>query len=161
MQFNQDDINFNKEKEVGTLELLEERANVIKDKITQGVVTLRKQTLTRTVNVPVELTEEQLVIEVVGEDPMLAGDYLDKDVIAQFSDTVTAPVMLNGKPLHLGEQATIVLSRETAVITKKTHTVQEVALHTHKDTKTHTLATELRHEELVVDEKYYDNTQQP
>ena len=142
-----------------TLELLEERAQVLKDKITAGKVVVSKAIRTRTVNVPVELQEEILTIEVKEGDTtaqtMLAGSYDDKDVIAHFDETLSSVVTINGEPLAVGESVDIVLSRQVAIVTKKTHAVEEVALHTYTDTTTHTLATELRREELeVVGESY-------
>lgn len=147
---------------VQTLELLEERANVITDKVIAGKVVVSKSVRTRTVDVPVELQEEILTIQVAqGDDTaqaMLTGNYDDKDVIAHFDDTLSSVVSINGKPLAVGESVDIVLSRQVAIVTKKTHAVEEVALHTYTDTKTHTLTTELRREELeVVGESYLDD----
>lgn len=148
-------------KQVGKLELLEERARVIKDVVTAGKVTIQKHVRTKIVNVPVQLNETYLSIQVDRGDEqtqaMLAGDYDDKDVIATFADSTAALVSLNGEPLSLHEPVELVLSRETAVVTKKTHAVQEVALTTYTDTQTHSLATQLQKEVLHIDgEQYLD-----
>lgn len=148
-------------QEVGKLELLEERARVIKDVITAGKVTIQKHVRTKVINVPVHLDETYLSIQVdYGDEPtqdMLSGDYDDKEVIARFTDSIASLVSLNGKPLAFDEPVELVLSRETAVVTKKTYAVQEVALTTYTDTQTHTLATQLQKEVLQVDgEQYLD-----
>lgn len=144
---------------VGTLELLEERANVLKDKVVAGKVTIKKNIRTRTVDVPITLEEEYLTVQVSQGDEdtqaFLAGAYDEKDVIAHFDDIKPNTVTINGKPLLEGEGVEIVLSRQVAVVTKKTHVVEEVALHTYTDTQTHTLATELRREELHVEGEDY------
>lgn len=144
---------------VGTLELLEERANVLKDKVVAGKVTIKKNIRTRTVDVPITLEEEYLTVQVSQGDEytqaFLAGAYDEKDVIAHFDDTKPNTVTINGKPLLAGESVEIVLSRQVAIVTKKTHVVEEVALHTYTDTQMHTLATELRREELHVEGEDY------
>lgn len=144
-----------------TLELLEERATVIKERIKAGKVVMQKNVRTRTINVPVELNEEYLTVQLTqGDEPtqtFLAGDYADKEVVARFDQTQGAKVTINGRTLNLGESVEIILSREVAIVTKQTHAVEEVSMHTFSETQTHTLATELRHEELVVNEQRYDD----
>lgn len=144
-----------------TLELLEERATVTKERIKAGKVVMQKNVRTRTINVPVELNEEYLTVQLTqGDEPtqaFLAGDYADKEVVARFDQTQGAKVTINGRALNLGESVEIVLSREVAIVTKQTHAIEEVSMHTFSETQTHTLATELRHEELVVNEQRYDH----
>lgn len=142
----------------GKLELLEERAEVVKDKIVAGKVVIQKQIRMHTVNVPVELQEEFLIVRYVADPAsaqFLTGDYEQKDVIAHFDETISAQVTLNGEPLALGQETELVLSRQIAVVTKKTHAIEEVAIETFTETKTHSLTTELRREELVVDGEEY------
>lgn len=143
--------------EVQTLELLEERADVVKKSVLAGKVVVSKTVNTRTVNVPVELKEEILTIQVIGQDDsgVLLGDYDDQELITYVDETSQSTVMLNDKPLAFGESVEIVLSREVATVTKKTHAVEEVALRTYTDTTTHELATELRREELQVNAESY------
>lgn len=147
---------------VGKLELLEERANIVTDKITAGKVTIQKHVRTRTVDIPVELQEEYLTIQLsLGDEnsqDFLEGSYDEKDVIAYLDESEQSVVTVNGKPLVAGEPVQIVLSRQTAVVVKRTHAVEEVALHTYTDTKTHTLSTTLRREELHVDGEDYIKT---
>lgn len=143
--------------EVQTLELLEERADVVKKNVLAGKVVVSKTVHTRTVNVPIELKEEILTIQVIAQDDdgVLVGDYDDQELIQHFDETTESVVTLNDKPLALGESVEIILSRETATVTKKTHAVEEVALRTYTDTTTHELTTELRHEELQVNAESY------
>lgn len=155
-----DDIS--QSKLVGTLELLEERADIVTDKITAGKVTIQKHVRTRTVDIPVELQEEYLTVQLSlgGKDSqeLLEGSYDEKDVVAYLDETTQSTVTINGKPLVVGEPVEIVLSRQTAVVVKKTHAVEEVALHIYTDTKTHTLSTTLRREELHIDGEDYIKT---
>lgn len=142
--------------QANVLELLEERAEIVKERVKAGKVLVQKNIRTRTINVPVELHEEYLTVQLAQGDEatqaFLAGNYEDKDVIARFDQAQGGgQVTLNGKPLVLGEMVEIVLSREVAIVTKKTHAVEEVSLHTFSQTHTHTLATELRHEELYIE----------
>ena len=51
-----------------TLELLEERAEVQKQRVNTGKVILSKKIHTRTVNIPITLTEEHLVITYQQDD---------------------------------------------------------------------------------------------
>lgn len=142
-----------------TLELLEERAEVVKKSILAGKVVVGKTVNIRTVNVPVELKEEILTIHVVGGDSgVLSGDYDNQELISYIDETSQSAIMLNDKPLALGEQVEIVLSREVATVIKKTHAVEEVSLRTYTETTTHELATELRREELEVNAESYTQT---
>lgn len=149
------DSTLNSTQTVGSLELLEERAKIIKDVVKSGEITISKNVRTKVINVPVELQETYLTIQINrGSDEdsaMLSGDYDDKEVIATFTESTTPNITLNGKPLTLDNAVEIILSRETAVVTKKTYAVEEVALTTYTDTHTHTLATELRREELHIE----------
>ena len=54
-----------------TLELLEERAEVQKQRVNTGKVILSKKIHTRTVNIPITLTEEHLVITYQQDDASL------------------------------------------------------------------------------------------
>lgn len=147
---------------VGKLELLEERAKVITNKTVAGKVTVQKHVRTRTVDIPVELEEEYLTVQLSQGDTdaqaFLDGSYDEKDIITYLDETTPNVVTINGKPLIAGEPVEIVLSRQTAVVIKRTYAVEEVALHTYTDTKTHTLATTLRREELHVDGEDYIKT---
>lgn len=141
------------DQSVQTLELLEERAEVQKQRIHSQVV-LTKQTRTRTIEVPVSLTEEYLVIEYqpaeLGESAIDASHI---PVIDAPADT-HSQIQLNGELITLSQDTPIeiLLSRETALIHKTTHAIERIDLQTHTITQAHTLTTELKKEVLDIQE---------
>ena len=150
---------------VGTIELLEERAVVDKERLDIGKVTVTKQVRTKTINVPVELVEEVMVIETEYYDAdsrqFLTTTASDEDLIRHIEPTLQSrpSIMVNGTEMFLDQEPIeIVLSRQVAVIKKETYAVQDVAIekstHIHKDT----FDVELKHEELdVKEEGYFDH----
>lgn len=151
---------------VGTLELLEERAVVDKERLDVGKVTVRKHSKTKTVNIPVELVEEVLVVETDYYDAdsrrFLNTDSSDEDLVRLIEPTLQSKpsITVNGTEVFLDQEPVeIVLSRQVAVVKKETHAVQEVAIkkstHIHKDT----FDVELKHEELDVTEEGNINLQ--
>ena len=150
---------------VGTIELLEERAVVDKERLDIGKVTVTKQVRTKTINVPVELVEEVMVIETEYYDAdsrqFLTTTAKDEDLIRHIEPTLQSrpSITVNGTEMFLDQEPIeIVLSRQVAVIKKETYAVQDVAIekstHIHKDT----FDVELKHEELdVKEEGYFDH----
>ena len=150
---------------VGTIELLEERAVVDKERLDIGKVTVTKQVRTKTINVPVELVEEVMVIETEYYDAdsrqFLTTTARDEDLIRHIEPTLQSrpSITVNGTEMFLDQEPIeIVLSRQVAVIKKETYAVQDVAIekstHIHKDT----FDVELKHEELdVKEEGYFDH----
>jgi len=150
---------------VGTIELLEERAVVDKERLDIGKVTVTKQVRTKTINVPVELVEEVMVIETEYYDAdsrqFLTTTASDEDLIRHIEPTLQSrpSITVNGSEMFLDQEPIeIVLSRQVAVIKKETYAVQDVAIekstHIHKDT----FDVELKHEELdVKEEGYFDH----
>ncbi len=150
---------------VGTIELLEERAVVDKERLDIGKVTVTKQVRTKTINVPVELVEEVMVIETEYYDAdsrqFLTTMASDEDLIRHIEPTLQSrpSITVNGTEMFLDQEPIeIVLSRQVAVIKKETYAVQDVAIekstHIHKDT----FDVELKHEELdVKEEGYFDH----
>jgi len=150
---------------VGTIELLEERAVVDKERLDIGKVTVTKQVRTKTINVPVELVEEVMVIETEYYDAdsrqFLTTTASDEDLIRHIEPTLQSRpnITVNGTEMFLDQEPIeIVLSRQVAVIKKETYAVQDVAIekstHIHKDT----FDVELKHEELdVKEEGYFDH----
>lgn len=146
---------------VGNIELLEERAVVDKERLDIGKVTVTKQTRTKTVNIPVELVEEVLVIDTEYYDAD-SKQFLDAavaneaDLVRHIEPTLSSQpsITVNGKSVLLDQEPVeIVISRQMAVIKKETYAVQDVAIekstHVHKDT----FDVELKHEELDVQEE--------
>ncbi|SUD89945.1 YsnF/AvaK domain-containing protein [Psychrobacter phenylpyruvicus] len=150
---------------VGNMELLEERAVVDKERLDVGKVTVTKHVRTKTVNVPVELVEEVLVIDTEYYDPdsrqLLNSTASEADLVRHIEPTLDSKpsITVNGKQVSLEhEPVEIVISRQVAVIKKETYAVQDVAIekstHIHKDT----FDVELKHEELDVQEEgYFDH----
>lgn len=150
---------------VGTIELLEERAVVDKERLDIGKVTVTKQVRTKTINIPVELVEEVMVIETEYYDAdsrqFLTTTASDEDLIRHIEPTLQSrpSIRVNGTEMFLEQEPIeIVLSRQVAVIKKETYAVQDVAIekstHIHKDT----FDVELKHEELdVKEEGYFDH----
>lgn len=151
--------------QVGSIELLEERAVVNKERVNTGKLTMRKEQRTRTVNVPVELTEEVLVIhtEYVDSDSkqLLLNDSNDDNVIRfiEPQSKTTPSITVDGKDIHLGQEPVeIVLSREVATIQKETYAVQDINISKSTHTHSEKFDVELAHEELDVDESNIDET---
>lgn len=150
---------------VGNIELLEERAVVDKERLDVGKVTVTKHVRTKTVNVPVELVEEVLVIDTDYYDAdsrqFLNSTASEADLVRHIEPTLDSKpsITVNGKTVSLDQEPVeIVISRQVAVIKKETYAVQDVAIekstHIHKDT----FDVELKHEELDVQEEGYTNS---
>ncbi|WP_296404449.1 YsnF/AvaK domain-containing protein [Psychrobacter sp.] len=150
---------------VGKIELLEERAVIDKERLDVGKVTVSKEIRTKTVNVPVELVEEVMVISTEYYDPdsrqLLTNVAREQDLVRHIEPTLTnkASITVNGTEVFLDQEPVeIVLSRQVAIIKKETYVVQDIAIekskHIHKDT----FEVELKHEELEVKEEgYFDH----
>lgn len=140
---------------VQTLELLEERAEVQKQRIHKGRVVLSKQTRVHTVTVPVSLSEEYLVIDYQPVDESSLA-LIDEQNLIQVIDAPVhnAQIQLNGERITLSPDAPIeiLLSRETALVHKTTHAIERIDLHTHSTTQEHTITTELQKEVLEIQE---------
>lgn len=155
-----------KPQTMGTLELLEERAVVDKERLDVGKITVRKHTKTKTVNIPVELVEEVLVVETDYYDAdsrrFLNTEASEEDLVRLIEPTLDSKpsIKVNGTEVFLDQEPVeIVLSRQVAVVKKETHAVQDVAIekstHIHQDT----FNVELKHEELDVNEEGNINIQ--
>lgn len=145
---------------VGHLELLEERSVVNKERLDVGKVTVTKHSLTKTVEVPIELVEEYITIQTDYSDAesedLLSGDYDDKDILRHVEPALDskAVVTVNGKQVEIGDAPIeIALSRQVATITKETFAIQDVNISKTTHTHTDTIQVELQHEELDVVEE--------
>lgn len=138
-----------------TLELLAEKPQVEVERVNVGQVRLSKQVKTQTVQVPVTLTQEILVIEHHGQVAPLSEDGLVNIASTQHA----APqIMINGQPVELGDAPVeIVLSQQVAHVQVQTQVVEEVSLRTDQRSHTEQVDVTLRHEELVVEELKHDN----
>ncbi|MBB3106743.1 stress response protein YsnF [Psychrobacter luti] len=144
----------------GSLELLEERPVINKERLDVGKVTVTKHTRTKTIDVPIELIEEYITVRTDYYDAesqdLLSGQYDDKDILRHVEPSLDsrAVVTINGQQIEMGDEPIeIVLSRQVATITKDTHVIQEVEINKTTHTHTDSIQVEVRHEELDVTEE--------
>lgn len=144
----------------GHLELLEERPVVNKERLDVGKVTVTKHFRTKTIEVPIELVEEYITVRTEYHDAesqdLLSGNYDDKDVLRHVEPSLDskAVVTINDKQVEIGDEPVeIVLSRQVATVTKETYAIQEVEVNKTTHTHTDSIAVELKHEELDVNEE--------
>lgn len=155
-------IDHHKAKEgfIDSLELLEERPVVTKERLDIGKVTITKHTRTKSTTVPIELVEEYLTIRTEYNDTdsqeLLSGSYDNKDIVRHVAPSLgsKAVVTINGKEVDISDAPLeIVLSRQVANITKDTYAVQEVSVSKTTHTHTDSIQVELQHEVLDVQEE--------
>ncbi|GGL97280.1 YsnF/AvaK domain-containing protein [Deinococcus aerophilus] len=116
----------------GTLELREERPVVQKEREVVGAVNVSREVRRETVQVPVELVTEVLVIE------HTAGNHA---------------VTLDGTPLAPGERREMLIYREEAQVHKQVVVSEQVSVSKRQAVETRTFDTTLAREELVVQEE--------
>lgn len=137
------------------IELLEERAHIEKERVVTGKVTLSKQVRQRTVNLPITLTEEYLVISHSPNEELrpLSTSVDETDVVDVIDNTVaTTPyVNINGEVSSLEHPVEILLSSQRATLTKTTHVMQDISLNTQTQSKEHVMTTTLQKEVLDID----------
>ena len=158
-----------KEHDRHTLELLAERPLIDIQRVVTGNVKFSKQVRTQTVNVPVTLTQEVLVIEHTGYDnPILANQLTgisltDKDlvkIVAPKTTTNTSHIMINGEPVTLMDKPLeVVISQQVATVSISTEVAEQVNITTKAHSYEQTVPVMLRHEELVVEETKLDTPQ--
>lgn len=144
----------------GRLELLEERPVVNKERLDVGKVTVTKHTRTKTIEVPIELVEEYIIVRTEFHDTqsqdLLSGNYDDKDVLRHVEPSLDskAVVTINDKKVEIGDTPIeIILSRQVATITKETYAIQEIDISKTVHTHTDSIQVMLKHEELDVTEE--------
>lgn len=144
----------------GYLELLEERPVVNKERLDVGKVTVTKHTRTKTIEVPIELVEEYIIVTTAYHNSesqdLLSGSYDDKDILRHVEPALDskAVVTINGNQVEIGDAPVeIVLSRQVATITKETYAIQEIDINKTVHTHTDNIQVELKHEELDVQEE--------
>lgn len=138
------------------LELLAEVPQVAKERIVTGNIKLSKQIKTQTINVPVILTQEVLVIEHTA-----LPTPTNSDDLVQVIDNQKMPassIMLDGKAVTLDEKPIeIVLSQQIAKVAIETQVAENVRIVTDVQTHEQSIPVTLRHEELVTEEVKLDN----
>ncbi len=143
-----------REDTTNTLELLAERPQVQIERFIKDNIKLSKKIITQTVNVPVTLNQEVLVIEHVFAQPNASHDNL----VSVVTNNVNVPqLMVNGQAITLGDTPIeIPLLQQTAKVNIETIVAEKVQLMTQNVSHETQIPVTLRHEELVTEKVEYD-----
>ena len=144
-----------KQLNANTIELLAEKPEVNLERVVVGNVRLSKQVKTQTVNVPVTLTQEVLIIEHNVDNKVLSNQDTDQDLV-QVDSTAnqgTAKIIVNGEAIELTDKPLeIVISQQVAKVQLQTIINETVKLTTESNSHETNIPVTLRHEELVTEE---------
>lgn len=137
-----------------TLELLAERPQVQIERFIKDNIKLSKKIISETVNVPVTLNQEVLVIEHVFAKPNAPHDNL----VSVVTNNVNVPqLMVNGQAITLGDTPIeIPLLQQIAKVNIETIVAEKVQLMTQNVSHETQIPVTLRHEELVTEKVEYD-----
>ena len=137
-----------------TLELLAERPQVQIERFVKDNIKLSKKIISQTVNVPVTLNQEVLVIEHVFAKPSTSQDNL----VSVITNNVNVPqLMVNGQAITLGDTPIeIPLLQQIAKVNIETIVAEKVQLMTQNVSHETQIPVTLRHEELVTEKVEYD-----
>ena len=137
-----------------TLELLAEHPQVQIERFVKDNIKLSKKIISQTVNVPVTLNQEVLVIEHVFAKPSTSQDNL----VSVITNNVNVPqLMVNGQAITLGDTAIeIPLLQQIAKVNIETIVAEKVQLMTQNVSHETQIPVTLRHEELVTEKVEYD-----
>jgi len=143
-----------REDTTNTLELLAERPQVQIERFVKDNIKLSKRIISQTVNVPVTLNQEVLVIEHVFAQPSTSQDNL----VSVVTNNVNVPqLMVNGQAITLGDTPIeIPLLQQTAKVNIETIVAEKVQLMTQNVSHETQIPVTLRHEELVTEKVAYD-----
>lgn len=143
-----------REDTTNTLELLAERPLVQIERFIKDNIKLSKKIISQTVNVPVTLNQEVLVIEHVFAQPSTSHDNL----VSVVTNNVNVPqLMVNGQAITLGDTPIEVpLLQQTAKVNIETIVAEKVQLMTQNVSHETQIPVTLRHEELVTEKVEYD-----
>lgn len=143
-----------REDTTNTLELLAERPQVQIERFVKDNIKLSKKIISQTVNVPVTLNQEVLVIEHVFAKPRASQDNL----VSVVTNNVNVPqLMVNGQAITLGDTAIeIPLLQQIAKVNIETIVAEKVQLMTQNVSHETQIPVTLRHEELVTEKVEYD-----
>lgn len=143
-----------REDTTNTLELLAERPQVQIERFVKDNIKLSKKIISQTVNVPVTLNQEVLVIEHVFAKPNAPHDNL----VSVVTNNVNVPqLMVNGQAITLGDTAIeIPLLQQIAKVNIETIVAEKVQLMTQNVSHETQIPVTLRHEELVTEKVEYD-----
>lgn len=137
-----------------TLELLAECPQVQIERFVKDNIKLSKKIISQTVNVPVTLNQEVLVIEHVFAQPSTSQDNL----VSVVTNNVNVPqLMVNGQAITLGDTPIeIPLLQQIAKVNIETIVAEKVQLMTQNVSHETQIPVTLRHEELVTEKVEYD-----
>ena len=137
-----------------TLELLAERPQVQIERFVKDNIKLSKKIISQTVNVPVTLNQEVLVIEHVFAKPSTSQDNL----VSVVTNNVNVPqLMVNGQAITLGDTPIeIPLLQQIAKVNIETIVAEKVQLMTQNVSHETQIPVTLRREELVTEKVEYD-----
>ena len=137
-----------------TLELLAEHPQVQIERFVKDNIKLSKKIISQTVNVPVTLNQEVLVIEYVFAQPSTSHDNL----VSVITNNVNVPqLMVNGQAITLGDTPIeIPLLQQIAKVNIETIVAEKVQLMTQNVSHETQIPVTLRHEELVTEKVEYD-----
>lgn len=143
-----------REDTTNTLELLAERPQVQIERFIKDNIKLSKKIISQTVNVPVTLNQEVLVIEHVFAQPSTSQDNL----VSVVTNNVNVPqLMVNGQAITLGDTPIeIPLLQQIAKVNIETIVAEKVQLMTQNVSHETQIPVTLRHEELVTEKVEYD-----
>ena len=143
-----------REDTTNTLELLAERPQVQIERFIKDNIKLSKKIISQTVNVPVTLNQEVLVIEHVFTQLSASHDNL----VSVVTNNVNVPqLMVNGQAITLGDTPIeIPLLQQTAKVNIETIVAEKVQLMTQNVSHETQIPVTLRHEELVTEKVEYD-----
>ncbi|GGO26773.1 YsnF/AvaK domain-containing protein [Deinococcus humi] len=119
----------------GVIELREERLIVEKEREVAGSVAFAREVRRETVQIPVELVTEVLIIEHLGAGTGEGGQM----------------ITLDGTPLAPGERRELLVYREEAQVEKRVVVREQVKISKRQVVETRTFDATLAREELVVD----------
>ncbi|QHG10016.1 DUF2382 domain-containing protein [Moraxella osloensis] len=137
-----------------TLELLAEHPQVQIERFVKDNIKLSKKIISQTVNVPVTLNQEVLVIEHVFAKPNAPDDNL----VSVVTNNINVPqLMVNGQAITLGDTPIeIPLLQQIAKVNIETIVAEKVQLMTQNVSHETQIPVTLRHEELVTEKVEYD-----
>ena len=137
-----------------TLELLAEHPQVQIERFVKDNIKLSKKIISQTVNVPVTLNQEVLVIEHVFAKPNAPDDNL----VSVVTNNINVPqLMVNGQAITLGDTPIeIPLLQQIAKVNIETIVAEKVQLMTQNVSHETQIPVTLRHEELLTEKVEYD-----
>lgn len=143
------------------LELLAEHARVEIEQLAVGELTLRKEMRTQTVNIPITLRQEVLIVEHHAGAPLQhVSQATDSSRLVQIEQLEQLPhtiIKLNGEPHDLDQQPlTLILSQEIAKVNVHTVVAEHIRIATEHKNFDKQLNVSLRHEELVSEQHDYE-----